>query len=79
MDPNEIVESISGHLSVTHLILVHNESFTGALTPLYSILKSIRKVHPGISICIDNRNGYLMHSMPFVDSVIDYSVRQCGV
>ena len=74
MDPNDVIESIAGHLSITHLILVHNESFTGALTPLYSILKSIRKVQPGISICIDNRNGYLLHSMPFVDAMVDYSV-----
>ena len=50
-------------------------SFTGSITPLRQIMKKVRKVRSDISVCVDNRNGFLLHPMPTTDDIIDYSVR----
>lgn len=75
MDADEAAQDILYHHDATHALFVHTESFTGALTPLRQILNNVRKVRRDVSVCIDNRNGFLLHPMPHTDDIIDYSVR----
>lgn len=75
IDVDEAAQDILYHHEATHVLFVHAESFTGSVTPLRQIMKKVRRVRSDVSVCVDNRNGFLLHPMPLTDDMIDYSVR----
>ncbi|KAK8802809.1 hypothetical protein WA171_006481 [Blastocystis sp. BT1] len=79
IDVDEAAQDILYHHEATHALFVHTESFTGSITPLRQIMKKVRKVRSDISVCVDNRNGFLLHPMPTTDDIIDYSIHDTHI
>ena len=74
MDPEEAAEDVVFREKVTHVIFMHVESFTGAITPLHQIISRLRRVRQDVSLCVDNRSAFCLHPMPQVNEIVDYSV-----
>ncbi|KAK8829723.1 hypothetical protein WA577_001118 [Blastocystis sp. JDR] len=76
MDPEEAAEDVVFREKVTHVIFMHVESFTGAITPLHQIISRLRRVRQDVSLCVDNRSAFCLHPMPQVNEIVDYSINE---